>query len=318
MNNVDPFYILCCDGGGVKGKIISVLLKEIEDNLQIFLSKKFDMFAGTSIGGVISVSMGCLHKSMTEINDNLSCDNFKKIMNKSIIDKIFDRFQVKPKYSGSGKSEIFRQIFTDKKFTDTDGKLVLITSFDIDNEQAYIFRSHKESKNLLAVDVVDATSAAPLYFPTINVKNCTIDKKETDLWLIDGGIIANNPTMCAISEAKRYLKQIGQEQRKIKVLSIGTGYKKKHISGKDTKDYGGIEWLIKGNILDITTNNSLVNYQAKWLLGENYLRIDGSLKDASEKLDNVSSENFNLLNQLGKDWWITNEKQIREFFELNK
>ena len=94
-------------------------------------------------------------------------------------------------------------------------------------------RSH-EKKSISLVSACDASSAAPAYFPCVEVNN---------VWYIDGGVVANNPTMVAYAEACKIWGR-GQD---ISVLSVGTG----GMEG-NAKGWGGIQWL-KNGLLDVAT-----------------------------------------------------------------
>lgn len=55
--NAGPFYILSIDGGGIRGLFPARLLKYIETELKVPLSKRFGMFAGTSTGSIVASSL---------------------------------------------------------------------------------------------------------------------------------------------------------------------------------------------------------------------------------------------------------------------
>ena len=85
--------------------------------------------------------------------------------------------------------------------------------------------SHIESP--LMRDVARATSAAPTYFEPID-----LDLRLSDLTLVetlvDGGIYANNPAMCAYADAKRIIRNGGSPNDQILLVSIGTGISREH------------------------------------------------------------------------------------------
>ncbi len=71
----------------------------------------------------------------------------------------------------------------------TRGKsAVFFNSFDNPKERDFYVR-----------DVVRSTSAAPTYFSPAKIKNLANGENMTN---IDGGVFANNPSMCAYSEAR--------------------------------------------------------------------------------------------------------------------
>jgi patatin-like phospholipase/acyl hydrolase len=69
-----------------------------------------------------------------------------------------------------------------------------------------------------------ATSAAPSYFPPFKFSdNCKIDKKFLDARYVDGGIIANNPSMIAHVEACKS-ERVKNPKHDILHVSLSTGY----------------------------------------------------------------------------------------------
>ena len=82
-----------------------------------------------------------------------------------------------------------------------------------------MFKSYAaEDKNISLVDVGDATSAAPIYYPTAQVG---------DRYLIDGAIVANHPVLHGYAEAKKLFPE-----SELRVLSIGTGLSKRPLKVK--------------------------------------------------------------------------------------
>ena len=68
-------------------------------------------------------------------------------------------------------------------------------------------------------DVARATSAAPTYFPSAEIKNITATKKFS---LIDGGVGMNNPSKLVIDDVKKASTNLGNENNYF-LLSLGTG-----------------------------------------------------------------------------------------------
>ena len=69
-----------------------------------------------------------------------------------------------------------------------------------------------------------STSAAPTYFPSYGV-------------FVDGGVIANNPSMAAIAQALDGRNQASERATtldEIKLLSVGTGASLQYIAGRIT------------------------------------------------------------------------------------
>lgn len=92
--------------------------------------------------------------------------------------------------------------------------------------------------------------------------------------LIDGGVVANNPSLCAIIEAI----ENGKPLDKIFVASFGTGQVNRRISSEEVTTWGGFDWVNIHNqipLMDVFSDGSsdVTDYTAKKLLQGNYKRI---------------------------------------------
>ena len=68
-------------------------------------------------------------------------------------------------------------------------------------------------------DVARATSAAPTYFPSAEIKNINATKSYS---LVDGGIGQNNPAKLVLDEIKKEAINSGNENNFF-LISLGTG-----------------------------------------------------------------------------------------------
>jgi len=307
------FCVLTIGGGGIRGLSSIVFLQCMENEMKSIdpsfsILNQFDMFAGTSIGSWIIMLIVYKKYTMNEISEIFSFDLCNKIMDKSVWDKVMNLMQSKPKYDGVKKTEVIQHYLNDTKFSDTS-KHVLVPTYDIENRIAQVFNSHTCSPKLLASEVADSSSSAPAYFPTKKIHHCEL-KNETlqkNSWFIDGGMVANNPAMCAITHAYNLLRT---EPRRIVVINVGTGYRNRSIKGTDAKDFGGIEWILN-DIIGIAMDESLVDQQAKLLLEEgDYINVNSPLIDASDDLDDCDPDNLNALIEMGKKWWDVYKEKI--------
>lgn len=296
---MDDYFILSCDGGGVRGLITATFLGRMEEDFKIDWCRDFDMFAGSSIG---ALNVCCLMSSKCA-TEHYTMKNFNKIMDKSCMDRVLNLVQPWPKYDGKGKTEMLKDIFG--KFDINEcGKDIVIPVYDISKRRAKVFT--KYSDNVKIWQIIDASSAAPAYYPPVKIN---------DSWYIDGGIIANNPSVIAIAKAKKYMR-IRSEDRNIKLLSIGTGNRTVSIDGEKAQQFGGIEW-ISHDLLGITMDETLVNEQAQLLLNDGcYLRIDSQLTNVDDALDNTTPKNRENMIKLGNKWYDDNKEKLEKF--LNK
>jgi patatin-like phospholipase/acyl hydrolase len=229
-------------------------------------------------------------------------------MDKSFWDRRLP-IQSEPKYDGTGKTEVLTEFFADKRIRDVE-KPVLVTAYDLVTRRVVVFKSQGGSDaayNPTLREVGNATSAAPTYFPTIE------SSEEPARWLVDGGLAANNPSMCALAEALRD----GTRLEDVRVLSIGTGVpirgsESPDSLGRKSQTWGGMGWLEHGLIDHLFAGNSTTcEYQCDVLLGVNHVRVNGPLTHASDDLDDVSTANIKNLREMGAQWYEQNEPAIR-------
>jgi patatin-like phospholipase/acyl hydrolase len=143
-------------------------------------------------------------------------------------------------------------------------------------------------------------------------------------YLIDGGIYANDPTICAIIEAKKTGFGQSGEYPKISdmlVVSIGTGKVVKSYNYEKSKKWGVISWAIP--VIDMLQSSSaeVVSYQVDKLFDsencrEQYIRIVPELYDVSHKMDDASPKNIARLRDAGRKYIANNSGQLDEIVQL--
>lgn len=316
--------LLSLDGGGIRGIISCIILRYIEEQLQKYnpennLGDYFDLVAGSSTGGLITSILlypGENGKSKYSIQKGLELYSEKggDIFQVSFWEKLINPFGLfNEKISEEALEKNLNDFFGNLELKELT-KPCLITSYDIENRRAKLFNSFsaKEStSNFLVKDVCRATSAAPTYFKPIQIKSMYGQQFS----LIDGGMFANNPALCAYAEARKLpFAEIFKNHQKpnypkvndMIVLSLGTGAESKPYTYRKLEKAGKIGWVAP--IIDIlmSANAETVDYELSQMydtLGErnqkNYYRINPSLKNASPAMDNVKKENIEALIQAG-------------------
>ena len=149
------------------------------------------------------------------------------------------------------------------------------------------------------LSAASATSAAPIYYSTYEIDDGS--------WLIDGGIVANNPSLLGYSEAKKLFPN-----DQIKVLSIGTGINRRKINGKHSSKWGALSWF-KHDILGIMLESSMFDEIATDLIGQDYLRVNSSTGLVNRRMDDNSEVNLERIHLMGMDWWAEFGAQTKEF-----
>jgi len=279
--------ILSLDGGGIRGVTTAYFLEMVEADMKKPIVELFDLFAGTSTGAIIA---GCIAvKGMTanEVSDMYNYTNSNKMMNKSPWDKSLGLMQDRPKYDGSGKLEVISSYIGDTALSESK-KDFMATTYELKKRRIQVFKSWHDTE-VKASQVLNASSAAPCYFPP-----GWIDGKG---WFIDGGVVANNPAMCAYAEARRRWPD-----EEIKMLSVGTGGITRPIDGQEACGYGSVEWL-NHDMIGIVMDETSVDYQARQLLGQNYLRVNGPLSSVNDEMDDCTKGNITNLAIMAQDWF---------------
>ena len=279
-------FILSMDGGGVRTIASITFLKKLEEHFQVPLAEKFDFFIGTSAGAISCLGLAISQIPVADLMNIWSKENLIKIMTNSSWETSLGIMQINPKYTNEGKREVLTEFFGDKKLKDAN-KPVAVTSYDIEKRLPVLLTSYTDQE-ISAVDSGDATSAAPVYYPTAEVG---------DRFLIDGGIVANHPVLHGYVEAKKLYPD-----NELVVLSVGTGLNKRSLKGKDSKKWGLIGWMMH-DLFGLMVESSMDHELAEELIGKNYLRINSPLGRVNRRLDDSSDSNIERIISMGESWW---------------
>lgn len=89
---------------------------------------------------------------------------------------------------------------------------------------------------------------------------------------IDGGVFANNPSMCALAQTqdRRYAPMPPLED--VALFSLGTGKSLQYVRGK-RHDWGYAQWAKPLISLMLDGTAGIADYQCRQLLGERYHRL---------------------------------------------
>lgn len=306
-----PKLILSLDGGGIRGAATAQFLTLLEDKLTAEHGKSIrdcvDFYAGTSTGSIIALALATTKLTMAQINALYNVHNAQIIFteNKGLLQ--FDGINA-PKYEATDKTKFLKQKLGNAKVGDiAANKHLLAVAYAVEKRQPIVIKSTKNAHlDLFSYRVADASSAAPTYFPTTSL---VIPPQANEHWLIDGGVIANNPTMCAIAEAKKVWQ--GESISDLRVLSIGTGYTTRKINGPASTKWGALQWMTQGHILDILSDERVVAYQAGTIMDSgSYIRVNAELRRQiglpeapDDAMDDVSAGNIRCLKKLGELWF---------------
>jgi uncharacterized protein len=303
------------------------------------IGEHFDMIAGTSTGGILTCALLFPDKkepakpgySADEVVD-LYFKYGKDIFSIPFWHRIRSLWGLlDEKFPSLGLENTLQQYFGDTMLSELI-KPTLITAYDTDSRRAEFFTQHDAirdpAKNFRVKDIARATSAAPTYFECARVPSDP--GHPFFMTLVDGGVFANNPGLCAYAEARTLfskLEQGGAEQEMataidMEILSLGTGFSEKSYPYKKARGWGKAQWIRP--VIDIMMSgvSETVDYQLDQIFKsvdaeKQYLRISGQMPaDVSPEMDNVKPENLNALKKFGDDLFKRNEKKIKDFLKL--
>jgi patatin-like phospholipase/acyl hydrolase len=308
-----PFKVLAVDGGGIRGIIPALILEAIEKRTNRPISSTFDMLAGTSTGGIIALGLtlagedGKPAKSAHDIVGLYEREGHH-IFPPSLRSALHIETVLGSKYDAVGVEQTLQRYFGDAHLKDAL-KPVIVPSYDIEKQVPIFFKSERAKADpeydFLMRYVARATSAAPTYFPPEKVLT---DDPLQYYALIDGGVIANNPAMCAYAEA------IKMGHPDVLVVSIGTGELRHPIQYADARKWGQVEWVRP--ILDILMQGSsaTVDYQLQQVLrtggtDQTYYRFQLALTADATEMDDARDQNVKHLMDITDDYLSRPETQ---------
>jgi uncharacterized protein len=315
------YAILSIDGGGIRGILPGQMLVALEDRLQkrsgnpdARIADYFDLMAGTSTGGILVSLLLCPGENgRPRFTAKEAVDLYllhgSKIFVRPFIENLTNPWGMNdPKYPAKHIEALLKEYFGNTKLSELL-RPCIITSYNIETRAPHFFTQHdarsREGYDFPLRDVARATSAAPTYFEPALAKSTT----GVSYPLVDGGVFANNPALCAYAEARQIFASM-QKTGKTAVasdmlmVSMGTGTIEKPYKYDAAKEWGMISWVQP--ILDIMMSASAetIDFQidkmfdAAGVRGQ-YFRLMPDLDRASEEMDLVDEENLELLRQAG-------------------
>ena len=333
------YKVLSLDGGGIRGIIPAIILKEIEKRTQKRIWELFDLIAGTSTGGFLAMILTMPHPdnpntarySMEEII-NMYREDGKNIFHEPFLESLTDADDLlRPKYPSKGRLRVAEKYFKDAALADALTN-IFITSYDIElrvpvffiNNPTFERHSGTSFRKLCSeykmIEAAMATSAAPTFFQPYKLPMRGCDDCG-DYALVDGAMFANNPTALAIVEGIIYSQNHGEEVRleDVLVTSIGTGSLTRKFPYNEAVNWGKLQWILPLINIFLDGASEVANYQLRQLLPDaqnvhkQYYRFQKELTEANDDLDDTTEENMELLEKAANTI-ITD--QSREFDKL--
>ena len=265
--------ILALAGGGYLGLFTAVVLAELEARIGEPLGRRFDLIAGTSVGGILAVGLAfeVPMQTIVDIFVKRGSQVFSaRALPSGAVGRMLDlgRSVLGPKYDGQALRRALVEAL-DQRILAEAKHAIVVPAVNVTRRLTKVFKTpHSEAsrgdERVRAVDVAMATSAAPAYFPAVRIG---------DSLYADGGMFAVAPDLVALHEAEHFMK-VGAS--KVRMLSLGTATAGYQPAGGAASDDGAVGWLSDGRLLLtlISVQQQHVTAMMEDRLGDRYLRID--------------------------------------------
>lgn len=289
----DSIRILSIDGGGIRGIIPAIVLQTLLGDRKA--QDAFHIIAGTSTGGIIACGLAKPNPLRLEDIIELYTEHGWDIFNKDTMN--VGHTIHGPRYSPAVLETQLASQLGNTYLSEVKDVELFVPSYAIGLPKEkpptpMFFRSWqargfqlegitKQEYDFKLASIARATSAAPTYFPPANIVN----KAGQSFTMIDGGVFANNPTICAIVEAYRLYGSTN-----FMIVSIGTGIEPVKVDASNAGHWGDIEWLTPILSILTTGNSQTVSVQTDELLGDPHWRLDISLTTPTPQGDTVNPE----------------------------
>jgi patatin-like phospholipase/acyl hydrolase len=310
---------LSIDGGGIRGIIPAMVLAELERKTGRPICQLFDLIAGTSTGGVLALALTKPDATgqpaysavrLVELYELEGATIFSPAWHRwPIIGFLYDLFFVR--YSARNVGRVLRHYFGDTRLSEAITPL-LITAYELEKRDPWFFKSEK-AKIMTDHDfpmrqAAYATSAAPTYFPPLPLPAPPPLRQYA---LIDGGMYAQNPAMCAFVEAHT----IYPHATDFIVASLGTGQTKQPIPYRSAKRWGVAGWARP--ILDVVFDgvSDTVDYELEKLLppvggSQRHYRFQAELEEGEDAMDDPSPANIQKLKGVARQVIALNDTTL--------
>lgn len=223
--------VLCVDGGGARGVVPLAILAECERETRVAIRDQFDLFAGTSTGAIVAFGLAIAELPVAVLQrlyDDLvrlifGSKGLNALQRQKRLQAVLEAvFGAESTLNGRKRPRRAVAVATDASTARL--RPFMFRSFappEVTDD--YLVDAHAHEVRI--VDALLSSAAAPPYFPMRRVEVDGAPRR-----LLDGALVANNPTQFALAEAaslrrsKNQAKAVGSENVKLDlVVSLGTG-----------------------------------------------------------------------------------------------
>ena len=295
-----PLRVLSLSGGGFLGLYTAIVLEALEARAGMPLARRFDLLAGTSIGGVLGLALAFeipMSRLVRLFKEQGPAVFSSRALPSGAVSRLLDlsRSVLGPKYTGEALRAALQADIGDRRLADALHPLV-IPAVDVERCQTKVFKTphapaSKGDGDLRAVDVAMAACAAPAYFPAVPVGGRLY---------ADGGLFAVAPDQVALHELEHFM---GIDPERVSMLSIGTATAHYRPAEGVHDDSGAVGWLADGRLVLtlLSVQQQHVQAMLEDRLGDRYLRLDADWPpDAGLGIDVATPEAVATLSGLAR------------------
>lgn len=327
-----PVTVLSIDGGGVRGLIPALVLQNLMRRVALLVQMRrhplfpqrtarirrhavvhngevvatlpvracFDLMAGTSTGALLVLGCALPQPYTPAALVNLYRNHVDEIFPPARFSALRAvRQAFAEKYDPEPYERLLSSFLGHARLHECPANL-LIPAYDTDNRRPFFFKrrygstqhgepARGEKRDFYLRDVARATSAAPTFFPPAHIT--ALDGHRFSL--IDGAMVANNPTLSAVVEARKLYPHASR----LVVVSLGTGRSGRRYPYEKMKSWGYLDWVSPFEGVPLITimmdgQGEATAYHLTNMPGIDYFRFNVELNDAPEGMDDASSENM--------------------------
>ena len=280
----------------------------------------FDLIAGTSTGGILALGLakpgpdGWPQYRAQDLAD-LYLREGGRIFHEGAWRHLTNPMGIRTeKYPVDGIEAVLAAYFGETRLKDALTE-VLVTAYDIEKRDPFFYRSRRarlDPRYDVPMRVAArATSAAPTYFEPAKVEW----PGDRDV-LVDGGVFANNPAMCAFAEAWPLLRDGARPEEEVLLVSLGTGQYIRPFRYEDAKDWGVAGWAKP--ILDVIFDgvSDTVDYQLRQILppgtdgAARYYRFQAKLDAGLNEMDDTAPDHLEGLHRMAEGILTTQAREM--------
>jgi uncharacterized protein len=316
---------------GIRGIIPAMVLQALLGNHKA--QNAFHIIAGTSTGGIIACGLAKPNPISLADIINLYALHGSEIFDKNSIND--GHLLEYPRYNATALENYLASQFASTYLSQVKDVELLVPSYAIElpkinaagSRCAPLFFRSWQARGVLVggsignehdfklASIARATSAAPTYFPPAIIVN----RAGQSFTMIDGGVFANNPTVCAIIEAYHLY-----QSKNFLVVSLGTGSVPIRIDASAASWWGDVNWA--GPLISIFMdgNSQTVAFETAELFGDDqFTRLDISLASPTPEgetvnpdLDDASPDNIKALVNKAKELIHAEDRRIKDLANL--